>query len=164
MTIHIFLSQHLSMLNYFLNFPQHVQKGTVSLENMYYMVAGKKINIYVLNTYIQELIKNICWILVTFKILPAKISNLLSCPWTLQLISKPDFKWCILNKIFFYVQMKWTAFWRSIRIFMSLHFQLIFLKKSLRFRTCPYLYSMLYRTILTINLSVKFTCSGKFDS
>ena len=100
LTIHIFLSQHLSMLNYFLNFPQHVQKGTVSLENMYYMVAGKKINIYVLNTYIQELIKNICWILVTFKILPAKISNLLSCPWTLQLISKPDFKWCILNKIF----------------------------------------------------------------
>ena len=106
LTIHIFLSQHLSMLNYFLNFPQHVQKGTVSLENMYYMVAGKKINIYVLNTYIQELIKNICWILVTFKILPAKISNLLSCPWTLQLISKPDFKWCILNKIFF--MSKWN--------------------------------------------------------
>ena len=42
LTIHIFLSQHLSMLNYFLNFPLHVQKGIVSLENMYYMVAGKK--------------------------------------------------------------------------------------------------------------------------
>ena len=42
LTIHIFLSQHLSMLNYFLNFPQHVQKGTVSLENMYVLHGCRK--------------------------------------------------------------------------------------------------------------------------
>ena len=43
LTIHIFLCHYLCMLNHFLNFPQHVQKGTVSLENISTGLQGKKI-------------------------------------------------------------------------------------------------------------------------
>ena len=96
---------YVCLLNHFLNFPQHVQKGTVSLENISTGLQEK--NKHLCSKYVQQKwIKTIFWILVTFKILAAKISNLLSCPWTLQLISKPDFKWCILNKNFF--MSKWN--------------------------------------------------------